>query len=65
MTAFGEPLSTRRKMPGQALSSGSFGPCAIAGARLAATVSARAALARDKVFISDLIQVDASVSAVR
>jgi hypothetical protein len=50
-------------MPDQTLSSGSVGLCAIAGARLAAT--ARAALARDKVFISDLIQVDASVSAVR
>src|SRR5260370_42502828 len=48
-------------MPGQTLSSGSLGSCAIAGARLAATASTRAALATDKVFISDLIQVDASV----
>jgi hypothetical protein len=38
-------------MPGQALSSDSFGSCAIAGARLAATNSVRAALATDKVFI--------------
>jgi hypothetical protein len=31
VTAFGEPLSTRCEMPGQALLSGSFGSCAIAG----------------------------------
>src|SRR5260370_32036245 len=48
-------------MPGQTLPCGSLGSCAIAGARLAATASTRAALAADKVFISDLIQVDASV----
>ena len=65
MTAFGEPLSTRCEMLGQALSSGGFGSCAIAGARLAATASARAAVATDRVFISDLIQVDASVNAGR
>ena len=61
MTALGMPVSTRYEMPGEALSSGSFGSCAIAGARLAATASTRAALATDKVFISDLIQVDAGV----
>jgi hypothetical protein len=60
MTAFGEPLSTRCEMPGQALSPDVFSPCAAAGARLAATASPRAAVAMDRVFISDLIQVDAS-----
>ena len=65
MTAVGEPMPTRCEMPGHALSSGSFGSCAIAGARLAAIASTRAALATDKVFISDLIQVDVSVSAGR
>src|SRR5690348_5841572 len=60
MTAFGEPLSTRCEMPGQALSPDVFSPCAAAGARLAATASPRAAVAMDRVFISDLVQVDAS-----
>src|SRR5260370_8377515 len=48
-------------MPGQTLSSGSLGSCAIAGGRLAAPASTRAAVATDKVFISDLIQFEARV----
>src|SRR6476660_52632 len=54
--AFGEPLSTRREVPGQALSSDNFGPCATAGTMFAATANARAMVAMDKVFISDLTQ---------
>src|SRR6516162_3615051 len=60
---YGEPLSTRCEMPGQALSPDVFGPCAAAGARFVATAGARAAVATDRVLISDLIQVDASASA--
>jgi len=40
-------------------------PCAAAGARFAATASARATVATDRVFISDLFQVDATASAGR
>ena len=65
MTAFDEPVSTRCEIPGQALAPDVFSPCAAAGARFAATASARAAVATDRVFISDLIQVDASASAGR
>jgi hypothetical protein len=54
--AFGEPLSTRREVPGQALSFDNFGTCATAGTMLATTASARAMVAMDTVFISDLTQ---------
>jgi hypothetical protein len=45
------------------LSPDCFGPCALAGARFAATTTARAEVARHKVFISYLIEVDAGVRA--
>jgi hypothetical protein len=47
--ADGEPLSTRCEMPGQPLPPDVFGPCATAGARLAATANTRAAVATDRV----------------
>src|SRR5215813_881829 len=54
VAVFAELVSTRREMPGQALSSDAFGPCAIAGAKFTAVSNATVAAASSSIFISVL-----------